>query len=145
MKKPENVKNYVDFALYTPAIASIGMNCPGGMSDAVKKFVDNVKDCNEEHTDDGIPAQFQPNYAELHNVYAAMDSKELAWFDFHSEAWVRIYNEHYKEFAGLWNEKDYIGMIRLMMLHDDPGPSVTNTRELWLAEKEQLEEAGNDD
>lgn len=111
----------IDFDKYTTAIASIGMNYPGGVSDGALRFCHNVKTGTEEFVDDGIPAQYQANYSLLHMQYESMTEEEKAQFEADYNAWFRRYNARLVEFGALWRSKNYARMIDLMRETEDPG------------------------
>jgi len=111
----------IDFNKYTPAIASIGMNYPGGVSDGALRFCHNIKTGTEEFVDDGIPTRFQANYSSLHLIYKGMTEEEKAQFEADYNAWFRRYNARLAEFGALWRSKNYARMIDLMRETKDPG------------------------
>ena len=111
----------IDFDRYTPAIASIGMTYPGGVSDGALRFCHNIKTGAEEFVDDGIPAELQADYAELHRLYESMDEEEKAHFEADYNAWFRRYNARLAEFGALWRARNYTAMIDLMRETEDPG------------------------
>lgn len=58
--------------------------------------------------DDELPEEFQVHWADLGGQQALEESNDGF------NIWARIMQDHYKELCGLWSQKDYAGMVRLM-------------------------------